>query len=429
MRVRIVSMATFMLLAISTAFGCTTPAANQAKAPSATPAPAEAAAPVTVQYMTFTAAPDHLQELDIIVQAFEKEHPLIKIEVMPVAWGDYWTKLPTMIAGNSAPDIYELNYENFVDYAKKGLLLDLGPLANADSSFDASVYYPRAHAAFNYEGKQHGLVETFSTVLLFYNKDMFDAKQVPYPTADWTWDDEIAAAQKLTDAAAGVWGTFQSVHFWEFYKVAAQAGGRIVDDSGKPVINSPENVTALQYLVDKIHKYRVTPTAQEVGTLGDGDLFKQEKIAMLHTGIWMFGDFASAPFQWDVVVEPAMTKTGKANHFFANAVVIDKNTKKAEAAWEWAKFLTASQTAAQVRIDASWEIPALSDPKMVEGYLQLTPPANRQAVFDALNHPVVPPVIDRFQQMTDEVGKELDLAKLGQKSPKDALDAAQKRME
>jgi len=82
-----------------------------------------------------------------------------------------------------------------------------------------------------------------------------------------------------------------------------------------------------------------------------------------------------------------------------------------------------------VRIDASWEIPALSDPKMVEGYLKLTPPANRKAVFDALNNPVVPPVIDNFQQMTDELGTVLGQARLGQKSPKDALDAAQKKLQ
>jgi len=424
LRSRLVAVIAILTLMIGVIAGCSKPATEAPK----TPEPVKQE-PVTITYMTFTAAPDHVGDLDKIIQAFQKENPLIKVEILPIAWGDYWTKLPTMMAGDSAPDVFELNYENFVDYAKKGLLLDLGPLASADKSFDPKVYYPKAHAAFNYNGKQYGLVETFSTVLLFYNKDMFDAKGVAYPTANWTWEDETAAAKKLTDAAKGVWGTFQPIHFWEFYKMAVQGGGSVLDKSGKPLINTPENVATLQMMVDRIHKQKVAPTAEQVGTLGDGDLFKQQKVAMLHTGIWMFTDFKAAPFKWDVAVEPAKTKEGKANHFFANALVIAKNSKKAQAAWAWARYLSASKTAAETRIASGWEIPALSDPKAVEGYLKQTPPANRQAVFDALNSPVVPPVIDNFQMMTDEVGRELELARLGKKAPKDALDAAQKKLQ
>jgi len=423
---RIRSAAVIALLALLLSLTACSKPASETKTPSTTPEKQE---PVTITYMTFSAAPDHLGDLDKIVKAFQNENPLIKVDVQPVAWGDYWTKLPTVVAGDSAPDVFELNYENFVDYAKKGLLADMGPLANGDKSFDPKVYYPKAHSAFAYNGKQYGLVETFSTVLLFYNKDLFDAKGVAYPTASWTWADETAAAKKLTDPAKGVWGTFQPIHFWEYYKMAVQGGGSVLDKSGKPVINTPENIATLQMMVDRIHKDKVAPSAEQVGTLGDGDLFKQQKVAMIHTGIWMFSDFKAVPFKWDVVVEPAKTKDSKANHFFANAVVISKSSKKAQAAWAWSKYLTASKVAADVRIASGWEIPALSDPKAVEGYLKQTPPSNRQAVFDALNAPVVPPVIDNFQMMTDEVGKELELAKLGKKSPKEALDAAQKKLQ
>ena len=86
----------------------------------------------TVRYFTFSAAPDYLEELDTIIAAFEEANPGITIEVA------------------TAP------------------------------------YYPRALEAFQYEGMQYGLPETFSTVLLFYNMDLFDQAGVAYPTADWT---------------------------------------------------------------------------------------------------------------------------------------------------------------------------------------------------------------------------------------------------
>lgn len=418
------------LLTLSMVAGCSQKASDPAPAE---PSPQEAAPepteePVTITWMNFSANEDRAALLDQIVQAFEATHPGIKVSVQTQSWEDYFTKLPTMIAGGSPPDAFELNYENFVDYAGKGVLLDLGPLAAADPSFDPNVYYAKAYAAFQHGGRQYGLVENFSTVLLFYNKDIFDAKGVPYPTADWTWDDEIAAAQQLTDAKAGVWGVLQPIQFWEFYKVAAQAGGGVVRD-GKPAINSPENLAALQYLVDKIHTYKVSPTPEQMGNLQNEDLFEQGKAAMVHIGNWLFPDFKSAPFAWDVVVEPGRTKESKASHFFADAVVISKDSKHPKEAWEWAKFLTSSAEAARIRLDSGWAIPALSDSKLVEVYLQQTAPSNRQAVFDSLLNPVLPPVMPNLQQVIDELNQELDLAELGQKSPADALAAAQKRAE
>jgi multiple sugar transport system substrate-binding protein len=66
----------------------------------------------------------------------------------------------------------------------------------------------------------------------------------------------------------------------------------------------------------------------------------------------------------------------------------------------------------------------VADQKLFAPYLQQTPPANRQAVFTALNDIVVPPVIDQQAQMQDIVTKSLEKAKLGQEAPKQALDEA-----
>lgn len=387
------------------------------------PAPAKQET-VTISYMTFSAAPDHLKDLDAIVKAFEAQNPGIKVQVQPVAWNDYWTKLQTAVTGGTVADTFELNYENFVTYAKKGVLMDLTAMAQKDGL--DKVYYPKAHQVFQYEGKQYALVETFSTVLLFYNKDLFDKAKVAYPTANWTWNDEIEAAKKLTDAKAGVWGSFKPIQFWEFYKVIAQNGGKILDGD-KVVIDSKENIEALQYMVDRILVHKIQPTDAQMGGQKEEDLFKAGKLAMLHTGIWMFGTFKDVPFKWDIALEPGNKQ--KAHHFFANAVAVSKNTKHAEAAYKWVKFLTSSPEASKIRVDASWELPAVADEKLVEGYLKQSPPASRKAVFDALNSPVVPPVIDKWNEMADGVGKELEQAKLGKITPAEALANAKKKLE
>jgi len=377
--------------------------------------------PVKLTYFTFSAAPDHLTDLNTIIQAFHSQHSNITIDVQTASYNDYFTKLQTAIAGGTAPDTFELNYENFVSYSSAGSLLDLSGQASSDSSFKSSVYYPRAYGVFNQNGKQYGLPESFSDVLLFYNKDLFDAAGVSYPTADWTWSDELTAAQKLTDKSKGVWGDFQPIQFFEFYKVLAQNGGKFLSSDKKhSTFNDQAGVDAATWLVSKVGK--VMPTDAQLGGQNDEALFKAGKLAIWHAGIWEFAPMKSVPFKWDIQLEPG--KVTKAHHFFANAVVASSKTSHPAEAWQWLRFLTSSSDAVKTRLAASWELPAVADQSQFSSYLSQTPPANRAAVFKALDNIVVPPVIEQESKMQDVVSKSLEKAKLGTESVKQALDEA-----
>jgi multiple sugar transport system substrate-binding protein len=378
---------------------------------------------VTIKYMTFSAAPNYLAQLDETVAAFEAANPGIKVEVETQSWDAYFTKLQTVVAANQAPDAFELNYENFVTYAEKGALADLTPMLGAD----AAAYNPTALAVFAMDGKQYGLVESFSNVVLFYNKDLFDAAGVAYPTADWTWDDELAAAQKLT--GNGVWGSFAPIQFWEFYKTIAQNGGAILSPDKKTVtIDSAQNIETLQWMIDKVNTHKVTPSDIDMAGQSSEDLFKAGKIAMLRTGIWLLGDFTeNAKFNWDIALEPG--KTQKAHHFFSNGVAVSAKSAHPDEAYKWIKFLTSSPEAVAIRVKAGWELPAVSDPAAAQAWLDQPVPESREVVFQALDTAVVPPVIGNWNQLTDAVGKELEAAKLGQKTPEQALKDAKVAIE
>jgi len=394
----------------------------------ATPGPAAPVEPVEITYYTFSAAPDHLTEIDQMVQIFEAAHPNIKVKVETASFDDYFTKLQTLIAGGTAPDVFELNYENFVTYADKGLLLDLSPLMSADTALDASVYSERANSAFSYNGMQLGLPATFSTVMLYYNKDLFDKAGVAYPTADWTWADAVEAGKQLNDPANGVWGLYSGVQFWEFYKKAAQNNCKFFnDDQTEVLINSPECVQALQTMADMVKVDKVVPSAADMGGQSDGDMFTSGKLAMDVTGIWMFSAYKDAPFQWDVTVEPGMVN--KATHFFANGVSVFAASKHPQESYEWVKFFTSDPEMAKIRIASGWELPALKDPALFQDYLSQTPPANRQAVIDSLEFAVVPPVIVRQSEMQDGINKLLEQVMLDQLTPQEALDQAKVLLE
>ncbi len=385
--------------------------------------PAFAQDDVVVRYFTFSAAPDHLEDLDAIIAEFEAQNEGITIEVSTAPFADYFTLLQADVVSGDAPDVFELNYESFVTYAANGTLLDISDMLSGDAP-----YYPRALEAFQYEGAQLALPETFSTVLMFYNADLFDEAGVEYPTTEWTWDDATAAAEAITALGDGTWGIFQPVQFWEFYKKAAQNGDCefFNEDMTESTINSPACVETLEMMMSFMDN-GLMPTAAELSGVSDSELFLNGDVGMLVTGIWMFGAFAEADFNWDVQIEPAINQN--AHHFFANGVAVSATTDNPEASAAWAEFLTASETAAQVRVASSWELPALNEPAYFEDYLEITPPENREAVFLALESPVTPPVIERQNEMQDAVNGFITQFADGMLTAQEALDLSKEAID
>lgn len=427
--------ALFMVLAMVTA-ACggsesadSTEAATEttvdAGAPATTEAPDEptdttaAGEPVTIEYFSFSAGEANLPRLEAIAAAFEEENPNIDVELTTAPFDSYFTDLQTRIAGGDAPDAFELNYENFVTYADSGTLLDLA--ATAPDVVDPSVYAGDAYDVFNYQGTQYGLPGSFSVVVLFYNKDIFDAAGLDYPDSSWTWEDELAAAEALTDVDNNVWGVFQPIQFFEFYKVLAQNGGSFFnDDKTEATFNSPEGVAAAEWLVNKVGS--VMPTTEQMGGQDDGGMFMSGQLAMWHSGIWMFTAVNDSGINYDIAVEPGGAQ--KASHFFANGVVGSATSEHPAEVAAWLQYLASSDVMVQQRLEAGWELPAVANESVLQPYLEQTPPANRAAVFESLDAVVTPPVIVDQQQMQDIVSQALEQAVLGQVSVQEALDSA-----
>ncbi|MFC0622547.1 ABC transporter substrate-binding protein [Kribbella deserti] len=371
-----------------------------------------------VRYMNFSANDGHEKDLDAIVAAFQTANPDITVQVETIPYADYFTKLQTAVAGGTAADTFELNYENFVTYAKNGSLAEL-------KDVDSAVYKKSLFDAFTDGGKQYGLPESFSNVVLFYNKALFKKAGIAEPTAEWTWADEQAAAQKLT--SKGVWGDYQPITYNEFYKALAQAGGSFFNaDKSAAAFDSPEGLEAANWLIGKNGKTMPTE-ADGAGTPDfDSKLFKSGKLAMWHTGVWMFSAMADAPFDWDVVVEPGSKQ--KASAMFVNGLVVSAASKNAEAAQKWITFLSSSDTTTKTRLATSWELPPIADEAQLAPYLEQKKPANRKAVLEALEATVLPPVIERQQEMQDIVTQELTAAAAGRKPVAKALTDAQTKV-
>lgn len=374
--------------------------------------------PVTITYSNYNASGGNEETLQKMYEAFHEEHPNITVEIETIAYNDYFTQLQTRVSGGTAPDCYELNIENFAAYANKGALAEI-------TGVDFSGLDETSLNAFNVDGKQYGLPGKFSNVVLFYNKDLFDQAKIDYPTADWTQDDLQKAAEAIRALGDDIYGYYQPLTYNEFYKVVAQFGGSLLNaDKTEFTINAPENVAAAQMMADRILVSNVQPNEVQMGGIGDWDLFMSGRLGMMPTGIWAFNTFTEGcKFDWDIAVEPG--KEQKATHFFSDACVINNASDKKEAAATWITWLTSSDKAAVIRIEAGWDLPAIKDQSTLSAYLDITPPANRQAVFDSLNYLVVPPVIEDYSLMSDIIGQKLSAAAAGTLTVQEALDQAQ----
>ncbi|MCP2636499.1 sugar ABC transporter substrate-binding protein [Microbacterium sp. HD4P20] len=369
---------------------------------------------VTITYSNFIANGGNEENLQTIVDAFEEENPDITVDVTTSAYADYFTKLQTDLAAGTAADVFDVDAGSFANIQASGVLAEL-------EGVDAAAYRTSVLDAYNVDGAQYGLPTSFSNVVLFYNQELFDAAGVEYPTADWTWADEQAAAEQLTDAAAGVWGDYQPISYHEYYKSVQQAGGQFVED-GTVAFDSEAGIAAADWLAGK--SGTVMPTAAEGAGTPDFDLnlFKEGKLAMWHTGIWMIGLVGDLPFEWDIAVEPGDAQ--KASATFSNAVVVSGDSEHKEAAQKWAEYLSSSKEMVDVRLEAGWELPAISDEALLAPYLEKTPPANRQAVFDSLEAVAVAPELGaNAQQIQDAVNNALGEIAAGRATTDEAIAA------
>ena len=382
---------------------------------------------VTIRFEQFsgsdgTGSGEALREM---VAIFEEQNPDIDVELQTIGYDDYFTQLQSKVVGGNAADVFELNYENFVSYASQGVLADISGYLGDTAGFNAT-----ALEAFNYNGIQYGVPNSFSNCVLFYNKDLFDAAGVAYPTDDWTWSDVETAAKAIMEALGeGVWGFYRPLTFNEFYKGVAQNGGALMNEDGTAfTVNTPENVETAEIMAGWQLDSHIMPTEAEMGGMGDWDLFKSGRLAMLVTGVWAFTDFAAnCDFAWDITIEPG--NTAKATHFFSNGYVVSADSEHKEEATRLAQFLAGSKEATAIRVAASWELPPVTYEDVLSSYLEITPPDNREAVFESLDYLVPPPVVVQQAEMSAIVDSYLQQILYGGMSAQEALDACQAELE
>ena len=382
------------------------------------------AEPVTITYAHFSGSGAQEETLKKMIEIFESKNPDIKVDVQITGYEDYFTKLATTVGGGNPPDVFEMNMENFLSYMLRGACADL------TGKIDTANYSEGTLAAVSSEGKIYAVPMSFSTCVLFYNKDLFDQAGVAYPTDDWTWADAQAAAEKIKALGDDIWGYYQPITYNEFYKSIKGNGGSVLsEDYSQFTMNTPENVAVLEAMIARVRgENHVMPTKEELAGRGDWDLFTEGKLGMIITGIWGFPTFAEkCTFDWDIVVEPGY-KT-PSTFFFANVNCVSPSSDKQEAAAKFVDAMGSDPDIVQLRLDANWELPTIADQSKLSQYIEMTPPANRKAVFDSMDYAAAPPALEEQGAVVEIIDNVLSTLETNDMTAQEALDEIQAQLE
>lgn len=426
------------LCAVLALVGCVpatlrTPAPD-AVATTAPEAPLTAVPPSRVSFMVF-GDPAELKAYQTIVDAFEAQNSDIDVELIHVpSQGDYRKRLGADLAAGTAADVVLLNYRRVAPFAANGGLVSLNPYLAASDTVNRSAFYPETLAAFTWKDNTWCLPQNLSSLVVYYNRDLFKAAGAPEPAADWTWDDFLTTAQALTrdtdgDGAIDQYGLGTEVSFLRLAPFVWQNGGEIVDNPNRPsvlTLDMPESYAAFQWFVDLQTKHHVVPDAVAEEAQDSESRFLNGTTAMFLQSRRIVPTLReSAAFDWDVAPLPRGKQAATVLH--SDGYCMTSTTKNADAAWRLIEFANSPEGQTIVAgtgrtvpsIKSVAESPAFLDPN--------TKPAHAQVWLDALPYLHNMPIAATWMDVESIVDSELERAYYGQATVDEAIQAAQTR--
>jgi multiple sugar transport system substrate-binding protein len=328
--------------------------------------------------------PDALHPYRDLAKTFQQAYPNIIVEV----------KLPA----SPHTTIQNLSQEAdcfswTADLQEEGnleVILNLEPFLDADPAFSIADFYPSLLEPFVSHGELWGLPSQAKPELFKYNKDLFDAAGLDYPSVNWTIDDFQSMAIALTqgEGEEKQYGFAGSPSESTLIRLLERRGADLVDTTIDPptmALNAPSTIEAMRWYVDLSAVYGVKPVfvtdltnmsalipaayAEWAALVGSGQ-----------AGIWPVLEsleLVHDPEGMNVglITMPARPGSAAGAYQTVYGYFISANTEAKEPCWQWITYLTAQP-------EAVWGVPARRSVVESDAYRQLVG-VERAAVYQA----------------------------------------------
>lgn len=294
----------------------------------------------------------------------------------------------TRVVSGDVPDVVISSGALFEWMAKRNVWADMRPALQKIGWKQGDVFHNPE--TISHTGKQHAVpFVAHQGGALVYNKTLFQEAGVPLPTKDWTWDDVLDAAKRLTKADKNQWGINGNFGHGTFFSSVWANNGEVLSKDGKQTLfGGAAGVEALEFLAGLTTRHRVSPTPQQASA--DKLSFNNGHFAMeINTPGRQSEQGIAGKFQWDIAFFPKWTKTKKriAIADYSEWAVTSGAQKKGvvEEAAQLAAFYTNDFTQGLIAdISPAGTTPANKKVARSTRYLA-PPPASMQVIVDMLD--------------------------------------------
>lgn len=372
-----------------------------------------------------------------LVDAFHEAHPDIHVELLHIpSPQEYRTRLVTEFAGGSPPDVTLMNYRRYANFAANNLLEPLGPYLEESDLIQPEDFYEGPMESFTWQGTLMCLPQNISSLVVYYNQDLFDAAGLAYPADDWTWDDFVATAVALTkdndgDGIIDQYGLGVEPTLFRLAPFIWQNNAPIVDDQFRPnrlTLTRPPSLEAFQWFVDLYQVHGVVPGRVEEASQDNESRFIAGTTAMYlnsRRGTPTYREIEG--FTWDIAPLPQNETAAGILH--SDAYCLSATTGNKDAAWTFIEY--ANSVEGQTIVAASGRtVPSLIAVAESPAFLEPDqPPARNRVFIDTIPDLQRVPVLSTWQEVEGTADQEVERAFYGDISVQEAATLMFQRTE
>ncbi len=289
----------------------------------------------------------------MLVESFNEAHPDVEVKVEYVT-DDYAGALTAQAAAGSLPDVVFIADLFVVPFVQNKIVLNMQEFAETDPDMDIEDVVQIMLDLGRVEGDQglYMIPSSYDVVTMYYNKTMFEEAGAPLPTADWTWDDLIAACTIILEQTDNFCIPNGAPTWWAVYVPwIVGYGGSLLDDDGRTVtIASPESLEGLSALTSMWTEHGI---GQPLDFDAGGDCFFVGKCALSFTIAGQMSALRALdpqPFVWDVEVIPSHP-SGKVTGMGTYGFAISANAQDLDLAWDFVKNMLSPEIQKAVALD------------------------------------------------------------------------------
>jgi multiple sugar transport system substrate-binding protein len=363
--------------------------------------------------------PEETQAFLDVADGFEASRSAIDVDLVQIAErDDLIARLSTAFGGGEPPDLFLMNFRYLGQFEAKGALEALAPYLAGSDAFSEEDFYPEAMSAFQFDGEQVCMPQNVSSLVLYYNRDLFEQAGVPLPPeGGWSWNDMVAAATELTqdtdgDGVVDVYGLGVDPEIIRVAPFVWSNGGEVVDDPVAPTrsaIGSLRGIQAVQAFLDLRGVARVTPTDEEAESRSFEERFLDGTLAMMMESRKVVPSFRTITgFEWDVAQLPVHRRPATILHSDAYCMTAASDHK--DQAWTFLEFALGPE-GQRIAAATGRTVPSLRSVAESDAFLDPSaPPASSQVFLDNIPFIRAVPHIETWPEIEDVVNALLEEA-------------------